>query len=102
MRPEPLTQWKILGQIDSESRTLAESLNLSPVTARLLRNRGLTEVEAVRKFMTPSLGDFHDPHLMKDMDRAVERLERAVRKNEKILIHGDYDVDGICATAMMV
>lgn len=102
MRPESLTQWKILGQIDAESRTLAESLNLSPVTARLLRNRGLTEREAARRFISPSLGDFHDPLLMKDMDRAVERLERAVRKNEKILIHGDYDVDGICATAMMV
>ena len=80
---------------------LASQLGLSPVVCLLLVQRGLTTVEEVKKFFKPSLNDLHDPFLMKDMDIAVERLNKAMGKKERILIYGDYDVDGTTAVALV-
>ena len=76
-------------------------LNLHPVLANLLVQRGIDTVERVRKFFNPQLDDLHDPFLMKDMDKAVERIEQAVRNQEKIMVYGDYDVDGTTAVALV-
>ncbi len=79
----------------------APDLHLSPVLANLLVQRGIDTVERARKFFNPQLADLHDPFLMKDMERAVERVEQAVRQQEKIMVYGDYDVDGTTAVALV-
>ena len=70
---------------------LAAELGLNPVVCLLLVQRGLSTVEAVKKFFKPSLEDLHDPFLMPDMEKAVKRLNKALGNKEKILIYGDYD-----------
>ena len=81
--------------------TLAEALHLPPHICRLLVARGHSAAEAAKRFLRPRLDHLHAPGTMLDLDRAVDRLERAVRDRETILIHGDYDVDGMCSTTLM-
>ena len=81
--------------------TLAEQLNISLPSAKLLAYRGITSAEAARDYIRPSLTRQHDPMGMRDMDKAVERLSRAVRNQERVLIYGDYDVDGTTAVALV-
>lgn len=83
------------------SRQLAQALGISPILARLLTERGITTVAAARKFFRPQLPDLPDPFLMKDMDVAVNRLNKAMGRKERILIYGDYDVDGTTAVALV-
>ncbi len=73
---------------------LAEELNINPTLATLLTQREILDFESSRQFFRPNLSQLHDPYLMKDMDLAVERLAKAMANNEKILVYGDYDVDG--------
>ncbi|MEG0789803.1 MAG: single-stranded-DNA-specific exonuclease RecJ [Alistipes sp.] len=80
---------------------LASELKISPVLADLLVQRGIDTLEQAKKFFDPKLSDLHDPFLMKDMEKAVERVEQAVRSNEKIMVYGDYDVDGCTAVALV-
>jgi single-stranded-DNA-specific exonuclease len=80
---------------------LGKQLNINPYLTTVLLQRGITDVDSAKKFFRPSLGELHDPFLMKDMDRAVERLKLAIDKHEKILIYGDYDVDGTTAVALV-
>ena len=80
---------------------LASHLRMSPVLANLLVQRGIDTVEKANKFFNPQLCDLHDPFLMKDMERAVERIERAIANNEMIMVYGDYDVDGTTAVALV-
>ena len=80
---------------------LAAELGLNPVVCLLLVQRGLSTVEAVKKFFKPSLEDLHDPFLMPDMEKAVKRVNKALGNKEKILIYGDYDVDGTTAVALV-
>ena len=95
-------RWVVKPQGDSEAvAKLAAVLRISPVLANLLVQRGIDTVEKADKFFKPSLADLHDPFLMKDMDKAVERVEQAVRNNEKIMVYGDYDVDGTTAVALV-
>ena len=83
------------------SQTLAQELGISPILGQLLVQRGITKAADAKKFFRPQLPDLHDPFLMKDMDKAVERVERAVRNREKIMVYGDYDVDGTTAVALV-
>ncbi len=69
---------------------------------QILHNRGCATPEAIEKFFAPSLSDLHDPFLMNDMDKAVDRIIKAIHDKEKILIHGDYDTDGITGTALLI
>jgi single-stranded-DNA-specific exonuclease len=87
-------------ELDSRNR-LVEELGLSPLIALLLVQRGLTSARDVQRFFEPSLNDLHDPFLMPDMDRAVKRLNKALGEKEKILIYGDYDVDGTTAVSLV-
>ena len=80
---------------------MAAATGISPVLANLLVQRGIDTLEKAKKFFNPQLSDLHDPFLMKDMDKAVERVERAVRNREKIMVYGDYDVDGTTAVALV-
>lgn len=94
--------WEV-ENIDStkEIRDLSERLKVSNITASLLVSRGIKTFEGAKTFFRPSLDDLHDPFLMKDMDKAVIRILDAVKKEEKILIYGDYDVDGTSSVALV-
>ncbi|RZJ73814.1 single-stranded-DNA-specific exonuclease RecJ [Flavobacterium sp.] len=80
---------------------LATSLNVEPLVAQLLAQRDVTTFEQARQFFRPTLDDLHDPYLMKDMDKAVKRIERAFENKENILVFGDYDVDGTTSVSLM-
>lgn len=80
---------------------LAAELSLPPAICTLLMRRGHVEGEAARRFLRPRLEQLHEPDAMLGMDAAVERLARAIELGEPILVHGDYDVDGMCSTALM-
>ncbi len=82
-------------------KQLAHELNISEMSARLLVTRGITTADHARRFISPRISELHDPFLMKDMDRAVERLQTAIQQGEKILVYGDYDVDGTTAVALV-
>ena len=99
-----ITKWNFQTPTEEELHKrdrLASQLGLSPVVCLLLVQRGLTTVEEVKKFFKPSLNDLHDPFLMPDMEKAVKRLNKALGNKEKILIYGDYDVDGTTAVSLV-
>lgn len=79
---------------------MAEAININPVLAGILVRRGIDTFDKAKSFFRPSLDELHDPFLMKDMDEAVVRLEAAFARGERILIYGDYDVDGTTSVAM--
>ena len=81
--------------------TLSKQLNCSHVIANLLIQRGVETADEAHSFFNPTLNMLHDPFLMKDMDKAVIRLEKAIQTEEKIMIYGDYDVDGTTAVALL-
>lgn len=83
------------------AKNLQSSLGIGSPAARVLVARGFANVEAARRFLAPTLADLHDPLLMRDMARAVERLLAAIRGGEKILIYGDYDVDGTSSVVLL-
>lgn len=84
-----------------EATKLAEELGIHPVLGNLLLQRGIKDSAAAKSFFRPQLHDLHDPFLMKDMDKAVRRLNKAIGKKERILIYGDYDVDGTTAVSLV-
>ncbi len=95
-------RWTIKPTPDPEKvRQLAEALNLENFIASLLVQRGIETFEDARLFFRPTLNDLHDPYLMKDMAKAVSRIERAIQNNENILVFGDYDVDGTTAVSLV-
>ncbi|MFH1995705.1 MAG: single-stranded-DNA-specific exonuclease RecJ [Candidatus Omnitrophota bacterium] len=97
-----MKRWKIKEQDHRLQKSLSEALNISRITAQVLINRGIITVEQAKKYLSCSLDSCHDPYLLKDMRKAVKRIQRAVSKGEKILVYGDYDVDGITASALLV
>jgi single-stranded-DNA-specific exonuclease len=80
---------------------LAERLRTSPLVAQLLLNRGMSDCDACREFLRPTLKALHEPHLIANLRPAAERIARAVKDREKIVVYGDYDVDGITAIAIL-
>lgn len=80
---------------------LAEAIQVDPIIASLLLQRGVQNYEEAKRFFRPDLAQLHDPFLMKDMEKAVRRIEKAISSNENILIYGDYDVDGTTAVALV-
>ncbi|MCG8411151.1 MAG: single-stranded-DNA-specific exonuclease RecJ [Bacteroidales bacterium] len=84
-----------------ENEKLAKDLNIDNVLANLLVQRGIKTFDQAKAFFRPELKDLYDPFLMKDMDLAVKRIEKAIKNNENILVYGDYDVDGTTSVALM-
>jgi len=80
---------------------LAKSLQISPITAQILVNRGIENETEANLFLNCTLFDLPSPYLMKGMDRAIERIKKALKNNERIAIYGDYDVDGVTSTALL-
>ena len=102
LRPHPLQKrWVVRGQDAERAAQLARALNVSPTVAGLLIARGHDTLESARKFLNPAHDQLHDPLLMLGMKEAVERILRAIDEGEKILIYGDYDVDGTTGTVVL-
>ena len=83
------------------AKSLAKEIGISPILCRLLQERGITSAAEAKRFFRPQLNELHDPFLMNDMNIAVERLNQAMGRKERILIYGDYDVDGTTAVALV-
>jgi single-stranded-DNA-specific exonuclease len=98
---KPKTRWNVRKPDDVLVDTLKNELNITPLVAQLLVNRGINTVDEARYFLFGK-EQFHDPFLLKDMDKAVERIKEAIDKQEPILIFGDYDADGISSTTVMM
>lgn len=95
-------RWTLKPIPDSQKvNALSKDLNVEPLVAYLLVQRGIETFEEAKSFFRPSLEELHDPFLMKDMDKAVERVQKAIENGENILVYGDYDVDGTTSVALM-
>ena len=94
-------KWIIREKADPKAvESLGKEINLNQTLANMLVNRGVDSFQKAKDFFRPDPDKLHDPYLMKDMDKAVERLALAIHKEEKILVYGDYDVDGTTSVAM--
>ena len=95
--------WELEKEQDkTKIKTLQDQLNVSKLVSVLLLNRGIDTFDKAKNFFRPSLTDLHDPFLMQDMQKAVDRIQQAIKGNEKILVFGDYDVDGTTSAALVM
>ncbi len=95
-------RWEIFPQNPALQETFSRKLEISPITAQVLANRGINQIDQAHQFLHPSLSHLHSPFLMKDMDKAVDRIVQAFLRREQVLIYGDYDADGITSTAILL
>ncbi|WP_183254039.1 single-stranded-DNA-specific exonuclease RecJ [Anoxybacteroides tepidamans] len=96
------TRWDVKRPNIDKINELAQQLNIAPLVASLLINRGIDTAEAAKAFLYPAKQPFHDPFLLDGMDRAVMRIQQAIQTGERILVFGDYDADGVSSTTVMV
>ncbi len=96
------TRWIVQKSDQKLVSALASQLQITPIVANLLVNRGLTKPEEAKRFLHIEEELFHDPFLLHDMDRAIERIKKAIENEESILVYGDYDADGVTSTAIMM
>ena len=94
-------RWRITEHAPGAAEELSRSLGCSTLLATLLERRDVRDAEGAERFLHPKLTHLHDPFELPDMERAVERIERAVREREPIAFFGDYDVDGVSATCLL-
>ncbi len=94
-------RWNILPFDEDKALSLKSSLNISLTICKILVQRGIESFESAKNYFRPQASALHDPWLMKDMDKAVNRIEQAFTSKEKILVFGDYDVDGTTSVATM-
>ena len=94
--------WKYQDTVSEEAvLRFREHLNIHPILLKLLLHRGVDTYDKAKSFFRPSLSEIHDPYLMKDMYKAVNRIDKAINEGQKIMVYGDYDVDGTTAVALM-
>ncbi|NQM50640.1 single-stranded-DNA-specific exonuclease RecJ [Streptococcus suis] len=99
---KPNYDWQLLtGFSDEQFIKIAKKEGVDPVAAKLLYERGIHSAEELHTFLQPSLEDLHNPYLLHDMDKAVERIRRAIEDYEQILIYGDYDADGMTSASIL-
>lgn len=98
----PQTRWIFPSRNTRLEAELSQRLHVSPILAQVLANRGITTVDEARDFLQPSLSGLVDPWELPDMRKASDRIREAIEKQERIVIYGDYDVDGITATALLL
>ena len=95
-------EWKpVLAPNFQQVGNLSQDTGLSPLVASLLIQRGMSTSDDVHDFLDPNRDKLHDPFLMKDMDKAVSRVMKAIDRKERIMVYGDYDVDGTTSVAMV-
>ena len=98
----PTYNWQFAPQVeDADFTKIAKKAGLRPEVARLLFERGIKDETGLKKFLEPSLEDLHDPYLLHDMEKAVERIRQAIEQGELILIYGDYDADGMTSASIV-
>jgi single-stranded-DNA-specific exonuclease len=95
-------KWIMRPQDPEQAASLAELLDTTPLVGQILLNRGFSDNDEAYHFLNSNLGDLADPYLMGDMEKATRRITQALRDDEKILIYGDYDVDGVTATSLLL
>lgn len=95
-------RWIMCEPDEEKVQTLMQQINVSEPIARALVNRGITNYDEAKNFFRPSIEHLHSPFLMNGMKEAAERLSKAIDEHEKILIYGDYDVDGTTATSLLL
>ncbi|MDP8211979.1 MAG: single-stranded-DNA-specific exonuclease RecJ [Candidatus Zapsychrus exili] len=95
-------KWKIKKDDTALQSKLSEELGISLVVAKLLVNRGIVSTCDAKHFLYGGIYDLHDPYLMKDMGLAVDRIKKAKKDKERVLVHGDYDVDGVTSSALLI
>ncbi len=95
-------RWRILEQDETLASKLSEELRVSVLAARLLVHRGITDSETAKRFLLKEEPEFHNPFLLKGMEETVKRINVAVESNERILVFGDYDADGVSSTSVML
>ena len=93
--------WNVKKGTGDIRKTFSSELKISEITAQLLSNRGINDIKEAGEFLACSLSSCHDPFLLKDMDRAVGRIRKAIERKEKMLVYGDYDVDGMTSVAIL-
>jgi single-stranded-DNA-specific exonuclease len=96
-----IKKWRLKDVDNSKAETLNKSLKINPLICQLLVQRGIYNFEEAKNFFRPDIADLHNPFLMKDMDLAVKRIIEAIEKNQKIMIYGDYDVDGTTSVSLL-
>lgn len=94
-------QWKFYDEDDNKIKDIQEKFNVGNLVANIIANRNVGTDEEIRIFLEPTREDFHDPFLFNDMGKAVNRIIQAIENKEKVLIYGDYDVDGITSTTVL-
>src|ERR1700747_1252922 len=94
-------RWNILQADATKTKALQESLKINPTLCKILLQRGIDTFDKAKAYFRPQLTDMHNPFLMKDMDKAMSRILSAFEQKEKILVFGDYDVDGTTSVACM-
>jgi len=99
--PTVAPKWEVLPCDDVAAARLATDLDIAPIVARLLCQRGISEPDLATRFLNPSLDHLHDPMALADMGAAVNRILAAIANKERIAIHGDYDVDGVTSTVIL-
>jgi len=98
----PTTQWR-LSDVDADIQDmLSRELGIHDIVSRILTSRRILTAEDARRYLHPSLNDLHNPLLMKDMQKAVQRVTRAINDREKVVIYGDYDADGVTSVAVLL
>ena len=98
----PTYNWQFAPQVeDADFTKIAKKAGLGPEAARLLFSRGIKDDDSLSRFLAPSLDDLHDPYLLHDMDKAVNRIRRAIEQGEFILVYGDYDADGMTSASIL-
>ncbi len=96
------TRWDILTNDNEKIDLLSKELNIAPLVASLLVSRGFDTVETAKAFLFTETQDFHDPFLLEDMEKTVDRISQAISNNERILVYGDYDADGVSSTTVLM
>lgn len=94
-------KWEYYEPNEEQIKEISEKNNISELLARILVNREIIDEEQIKTFLNPTRNDFYDPFLMPDMEKAVERILRAIKNKEKVIIYGDYDVDGITSITVL-
>ncbi len=94
-------KWELYDAKNETITKIVEENDVSEILATILANRNIVEEEKIKIFLNPTRDDFYDPYLMPDMEKAVERIIKAINNKEKIIIYGDYDVDGITSITVL-
>ena len=94
-------KWECYETDEEKVNELIEKYHLSSLVAKILVNKNIVSKEKIELFLNPTWNDFHDPFLMSDMEKAVDRILKALKENERIIIYGDYDVDGITSITVL-